>query len=349
MPTLPLFGSLFDTEDPRSEADLRAADDAAKRAKPEGQAGAPASKPEGQASAPASKPESADEKPADEKTPARTTRARAGSSAASSSAAPKTSEERVYRVSQLNRVVRSLLEDRFMNVWVEGELSDVKHAASGHVYATLNDEEEPSQIRVVIFKNDARRSKAKLEDGARVKLQGQLSLFTPRGSYQMIARIAVPYGLGELHAQFERVRVRLEADGLLAPERKRPLPLLPRVIGLVTSEHGAALHDIVRVAHQRSPVRLVLSPCLVQGAQAPQSIIDALEQVQRLPDLDIVIVGRGGGSAEDLVAWNDERLARAIARCRVPVVSAVGHEVDVSISDLVADVRAATPSNAAEL
>src|SRR6185436_18224860 len=134
---------------------------------------------------------------------------------------------------QLNRAVRSLLEERWASVWVEGELSDTMHAASGHVYFTLNDEAEPAQLRVVMFKNDARRSKAKLEDGARVKLQGQLSLFTPRGSYQLIARIAMPFGLGELHAQFERLRKKLEAEGLLAPERKRALPKLPRVLGVV--------------------------------------------------------------------------------------------------------------------
>ncbi|HEX2679056.1 MAG TPA: exodeoxyribonuclease VII large subunit [Polyangiales bacterium] len=257
--------------------------------------------------------------------------------------------EKVYRVSQLNRAVRGLLEDRFAQVWVEGELSDVTHAASGHVYFTLNDELEPAQLRVVMFKNDARRSKAKLEDGARVKLQGQLSLFTPRGSYQLIARIAMPFGLGELHAQFERLRKKLEAEGLLAPERKRALPKLPRVLGVVTSQHGAALHDILRVAHARCPLRVVVSPCLVQGNDAPRSIVRALEQVQRLRELDVVIIGRGGGASEDLLAFNDERVARAIAACRVPIVSAVGHEVDISIADLIADVRAATPSNAAEL
>ena len=257
--------------------------------------------------------------------------------------------DRVYRVSQLNREVRALLEQRWATLWVEGEVSDFMQAASGHVYFTLSDEAEPAQVRVVMFKNDARRSKAKLQNGARVKLQGQLSLFTPRGSYQLIARMALPYGLGELHAAFERVRKKLEAEGLLAPERKRPLPRLPRTIGLVTSRTGAAMHDVIRVAHSRCPVRIVLSPCLVQGTDAPQSIVAALRKIQRLPDIDLIIVGRGGGSAEDLIAFNDERVARAIAECRVPTVSAVGHEVDISIADLVADVRAATPSNAAEI
>jgi exodeoxyribonuclease VII large subunit len=259
------------------------------------------------------------------------------------------SEERVYRVAQLNRMVRVLLEDRWADVWVEGELSDVTNAGSGHVYFTLNDEQDQAQVRCVMFRSDARRSKAKLEDGARVKLRGSLSLFEPRGSFQLIARIALPQGLGEMHAQFEALRKKLEAEGLLAPERKRRLPKLPRTLGVVTSDSGAALHDIIRVASERCPLRIVISPCQVQGKDAPRSIVLALEAIQRLPQLDAVIVGRGGGAAEDLFAFNDERVARAIAACRVPVVSAVGHEVDVTIADLVADVRAATPSNAAEL
>lgn len=265
---------------------------------------------------------------------------------------PKSSQngdETVYRVAQLNRAVKTVLEAKWSSVWVAGELSDVTPAASGHVYFTLNDEREPAQVRVVMFRNDARRSKAKLENGSRVKLLGQVSLFTPRGSYQLIARIALPEGQGELHANFERVRLKLEAEGLLAPERKRALPHLPRVLGVVTSQSGAALHDIVQIANTRCPVRIVVSPCQVQGNDAPTSIVRALKLIQRVPHLDVVIVGRGGGASEDLVAFNDERVARAIAACAVPVVSAVGHEVDITIADLVADVRAATPSNAAEL
>jgi len=258
-------------------------------------------------------------------------------------------EDRVYRVSQLNRVVRGLLEQRWGSVWVHGEISDFSLSAPGHAYFTLNDEDEPAQLRCVLFRTDVQRSKARLENGARVRLRGQLSLFSPRGSFQMIARIALPEGLGELHAQFERVRRKLDAEGLLAPERKRALPHLPRVLGVVTSLHGAALHDIIRVVQARSPTRIVISPCTVQGASAPASIVHALGRIQKLRGLDALIIGRGGGSAEDLAAFNDERVARAIAACRVPVISAVGHEVDVTIADLVADVRAATPSNAAEL
>ena len=263
--------------------------------------------------------------------------------------APQNGDDTVYRVAQLNRAVRTVLEAKWANVWVSGELSDVTVATSGHVYFTLNDETEPAQVRVVMFRNDARRSKARLVDGSRVKLQGQVSLFTPRGSYQLIARLALPQGIGDLHANFERVRLKLEAEGLLAEERKRALPHLPRVLGVVTSRAGAALHDIVGCANTRCPVRIVVSPCQVQGNDAPASIVRALKLIQKLPELDVVIVGRGGGASEDLVAFNDERVARAIAACRVPVVSAVGHEVDITIADLVADVRAATPSNAAEL
>ena len=258
-------------------------------------------------------------------------------------------EERVYRVGQLNRIVRLQLEDRFRNVWVQGELTDVSRPSSGHVYFTLNDEEENAQVRGVMFRSDAQRAKAKLENGARVKLRGTLSLFEPRGSYQLIARLALPFGLGDLQAQFEAVRRRLDEEGLLAPERKRPLPSMPGTVGVVTSRTGAALHDIVVVSQQRCPTRLVVAPCVVQGAEAPLSIVAALQMIQTLPDLSVVIVGRGGGASEDLVAFNDERVARAIAGCRVPTISAVGHEIDVTIADLVADVRAATPSNAAEL
>jgi exodeoxyribonuclease VII large subunit len=174
-------------------------------------------------------------------------------------------------------------------------------------------------------------------------------LYTARGQFQLIARSAKLAGEGDLAAQFRKLLAKLEAEGLLDPERKRPLPELPRVVGVVTSRTGAAVRDIIRVASERCPVRIVVADCRVQGEEAPGSIVAALELIQRVEDLDVVIVSRGGGSAEDLWAFNDERVARAIASCRVPVVSGVGHEVDTTIADLVADQRAATPSNAAEL
>jgi exodeoxyribonuclease VII large subunit len=257
-------------------------------------------------------------------------------------------EERVFRVSEVNRAVRFTLEDSWANVLIEGELSDVRRA-KGHVYFTLNDEEDPAQLRGVMFQSDVRRTKAPLEDGARIRFRGTLSLYTARGQFQLIARSAKLAGEGDLAAQFRKLRAKLEAEGLLDPERKRPLPALPRVVGVVTSRTGAALRDIIRVARERCPVQILIADCRVQGDDAPGSIVSALELVQQVHDLDVVIVSRGGGSAEDLWAFNDEGVARAIAACRVPVVSGVGHEVDITIADLVADVRAATPSNAAEI
>ena len=258
-------------------------------------------------------------------------------------------EPRVFRVAEVNRAVRMQLEDGWRDVWIEGELSDVKRVGAGHVYFTLSDSEEPAQLRGVIFQSDARRAKANLETGEKVRFRGTLSVFEPRGTYQLIARIALPAGVGDLHAQFERLRKKLEAEGLLRPERKRPLPAFPRVIGLVTSLTGAAMHDVLRLAAERFPVRIVVADCRVQGPEAPSSIVAALSAIARLDGLGVVIVARGGGSQEELWAFNDERVARAIAACPVPVVNAVGHEVDVTIADLVADVRAATPSNAAEI
>lgn len=258
-------------------------------------------------------------------------------------------DDRALSVAGLNRAVRLGLENEFGDVLVVGEISDLTRAASGHLYFTLNDENEQAQVRVVMFKSDVRRSRATLESGARICVRGGLTLYEARGSYQLLARAAFPAGEGDLAAQFRKLLEKLSAEGLTAPERKRALPLLPRCIGLVTSEHGAAVHDVVRVALERCPVRIVLTPCLVQGEAAPATIVRALRAVQKIPELDVVILARGGGSSEDLWAFNDETVARAIAACRVPVVSGVGHEVDTTIADLVADVRAATPSNAAEL
>ena len=246
-------------------------------------------------------------------------------------------------------MVRYALEDSWSDIWIEGELSDVTRAASGHVYFTLNDERDVAQVRGVMFRNDARRARAQFRNGERVRLRGGLSLYEARGGFQLIARTALPAGLGDLAAQFEALRKKLEKEGLLDRARKRPLPRLPRTVGVVTSRSGAALHDIIRVAQGRCPVRLVVSDCRVQGEGAARSIVAALTAIQQLEQLDVVIVARGGGSAEDLWSFNDEQVARAIAACRVPVVSGVGHEVDITLADLVADSRAATPSNAAEL
>ncbi len=258
-------------------------------------------------------------------------------------------ERRILRVSEVNRLVRGTLEAQWPDVWIEGELSDVTRSPAGHVYFCLNDDKEAAQLRAVMFRSDARRARAKLARGEVVRVRGALTLYEPRGTFQLIARVALPAGEGDLHAQFERIRRKLEAEGLLDPARKRKLPAMPAVVGVVTSAAGAAMHDVIRVARGRCPVRIVVADCRVQGQDAPASIVRALHDIQRLEELDVVIVGRGGGSQEDLWAFNHESVARAIAECRVPTVSAVGHEVDVTIADLVADVRASTPSNAAEL
>lgn len=256
--------------------------------------------------------------------------------------------EPVFRVSEVNRAVRFMLEGNWPSVLIEGELSDVRRA-KGHVYFTLNDEEDPAQLRGVMFQSDVRRTKTALQDGARVRFRGKLSLYTARGQFQLIARSARAAGQGDLAEQFRKLRAKLEAEGLLDPARKRPLPRLPRVVGVVSSRTGAALHDIMRVTAQRCPVRLLVADCRVQGEDAPRSIVAALQLIQRVDDLDVVIIARGGGSSEDLWAFNDESVARAVAACRVPIVSGVGHEIDITVTDLVADARAATPSNAAEL
>jgi exodeoxyribonuclease VII large subunit len=256
--------------------------------------------------------------------------------------------EPVFRVAEVNRAVRFMLEGNWPSILIEGELSDVRRA-KGHVYFTLNDEDEPAQLRGVMFQSDVRRTRAELKDGARIRFRGKLSLYTARGQFQLVARSAQPIGQGDLAEQFRKLRAKLEAEGLLDAETKRPLPQLPRVVGVVSSRSGAALRDIMRVAAHRCPVRILVADCRVQGEDAPRSIVSALELVQRVDDLDVVIIARGGGSAEDLWAFNDESVARAVAACRVPIVSGIGHEIDFTITDLVADARAATPSNAAEM
>jgi exodeoxyribonuclease VII large subunit len=257
--------------------------------------------------------------------------------------------ERVFRVGEINRSVKGLLERTHGDLWLEGEVSDVRRSGPGHVYFVLKDEQEMAQLSCVMFQSDVRRARATLERGAVVRLRGCLSIHEPRGTFQLIARIALPAGRGDLHAQFERLRRKLAQEGLFAPERKRALPRIPRVVGVVTSTRGAAMHDIVRVARGRYPVRIVVAHCRVQGDEAPREIVEALINLQRHPAVEVIIVARGGGSGEDLWAFNHEAVARTIAECRVPTVTGIGHQVDLTIADLVADARASTPSNAAEL
>jgi exodeoxyribonuclease VII large subunit len=251
-------------------------------------------------------------------------------------------------VSELTARLKNTVESTFNGVAVEGELSNCKQWSSGHLYFTLKDDR--AQLRGVMFRTTVMRLKFKPEDGMRVIVRGRLSVYEQKGEYQIVADQFEPSGAGALQLAFEQLKKLLHSEGLFDAARKRALPVLPRRIGVVTSLDGAAVRDIVRVLTQRHPdARIVIRPARVQGEGAAADLIRALRAIVAVPEIDVVIIGRGGGSAEDLWAFNDEKLARAIAGCPVPVISAVGHEVDFTICDFVADVRAATPSNAAEI
>ncbi len=255
----------------------------------------------------------------------------------------------VWPVSELTAQVRETLEANpvFADLWVQGEVSSSHTSAAGHTYFTLQD--GSSRLACVLFRRQGLRLDAP-EQGRLYVVRGSLTVYEAGGQYQLIVSDHRPAGLGDLFMQFQRLKARLEAEGLFAAERKRPLPEWPTRIGVVTSAQGAALHDLCQVIGRRYPlVELVVAPSLVQGAAAPAAVVRALAALNAQPDLDFVIVARGGGSVEDLWAFNDERVARAIAASRLPVVSAVGHEVDFTITDGVADVRAPTPSAAGEM
>ncbi len=254
-------------------------------------------------------------------------------------------------VAELGRAIKSALGTEFAaSVWVEGEVIGARPAASGHMYFSLKDESEDAAIDVAMYKASITpAARALIADGARVRLRGKPSFWAPRGRLQFIAEKAEAIGRGALLEALERLKAKLTAEGLFAAERKRPLPHDPRVIGVVTSAGGAVIHDIRKVAFRRGNARILLAPALVQGAGAAESIARALKMLERVAEVDVIIVGRGGGSSDDLSAFNDEALVRAIVACRVPVVSAVGHEVDMSLADFAADARAATPSQAAEM
>jgi len=251
-------------------------------------------------------------------------------------------------VSQLNRQVKFLLENQYPAVPVSGELSNVARPASGHLYFTLKD--GTAQVRCAMFRSSLQRSSYKPKEGDQVIVRGRVSLYEGRGDYQIIVSSMQPEGEGALQQAFFQLKERLEKEGLFGAEHKQPLPEHIRTLGVVTSRTGAALHDILTVLKRRFPaMAIILYPVAVQGEEAPGQIVRAIEIANRLNQVDALIVGRGGGSLEDLWSFNEEVVARAIFNSRLPIVSAVGHEVDVSISDFVADVRAATPSQAAEL
>jgi exodeoxyribonuclease VII large subunit len=258
---------------------------------------------------------------------------------------------RTFSVAELGRTIRKKLEDGFRApVWVEGEVVNAKPAASGHVYFTLKDAEEEATLDVAIYKSSLTpRTRAFIQDGKCVRLRGRPQFWPPRGRLQFIADLAQLAGRGALLEALEKLKAKLTAEGLFAQERKRALPQTPRIVGVVTSASGAVIHDIAKVAFRRGGANILLAPALVQGAGAAESVMRAIAALERVRGVDVIIVGRGGGSSDDLQTWNDEALVRMIASCSVPVVSAVGHEVDVTLADFAADARAATPSQAAEM
>ena len=255
-----------------------------------------------------------------------------------------------YSVSQLNGHIRRLIDGdpALRDVWVEGEVSNFSRATSGHCYFTLKD--AGGQIRCVMWRSDANRQSQLPTDGDFVLSHGHVGLYEVRGLYQLYVDQIRRAGIGDLYERFERLKAQLEAEGLFAPERKQPLPSFPQVIGVVTSPAAAALRDILHVLDRRFPLaEVLLSPTPVQGDTAPPQIVAAIETLNERDDVDVIIVARGGGSLEELWAFNEEAVARAVAASRIPVICGVGHETDFSLADLAADVRAPTPSAAAEL
>jgi exodeoxyribonuclease VII large subunit len=262
---------------------------------------------------------------------------------------PEPAERRkVFSVSELTRIIKRHLEGEFFDVWVVGEISNLKQPSSGHLYFTLKDER--SQIPAVLFRSARRYLKFRPADGTEVLARGPLTVYEPRGAYQIQVEWMEPRGKGALQLAFEQLKEKLKKEGLFDAERKKPLALLPQRIGIVTSPTGAAVRDICRILHTRFPnLEVVIYPAQVQGDLAAAEIAQGVRILNRLGGFDALIVGRGGGSLEDLWPFNEESVARAIAASKIPVISAVGHEVDFTIADFVADVRAPTPSAAAEM
>jgi exodeoxyribonuclease VII large subunit len=266
---------------------------------------------------------------------------------------PKEATRRVFSVSELTADIRRLLERSLGQLWVAGEITNCRAQSSGHVYFTLKD--AGAQISAVLFRGDSVANRQALQDGQKVILKGELSVYEPRGQYQLHVLAIEPQGVGALQAAFEKLKQKLAAEGLFATERKRPLPRYPQRIGLVTTPTGAALRDVLRAVQRRHPaLDIIIAPCAVQGAGAAGEIAAALAMLNEWTlragqKLDAILLTRGGGSLEDLWAFNEEIVARAIVQSAVPVVSAVGHEIDFTISDLAADLRAATPTAGAEI
>ncbi len=257
-------------------------------------------------------------------------------------------ERKIFTVSELSLEIKNLLEKKFPDVWVTGEVSNYRGATSGHLYFTLKD--ASAQIRAVCFRNQARYLKFKPQDGISVIARGHLSVYEARGEYQLYVDYLEPAGIGALQLAFEQLKQKLAAEGLFDPARKKPLPVLPRAIGVVTSPTGAVVRDILRILKRRfRNMNVTVYPVKVQGEGAAEEIAEGIGYFSKHPIVDVLIVARGGGSLEDLWAFNEEVVARAIAASQIPVISAVGHETDFTIADFVADLRAPTPSAAAEL
>jgi exodeoxyribonuclease VII large subunit len=257
-------------------------------------------------------------------------------------------ERKIYSVSDLTARIRDLLAKNFTDTIVQGEISNCRPAASGHIYFTLKDEK--AQIRCVFFKSQQRGMRFRPEDGLKVTVRGSISVYEARGEYQIYVESMEPLGRGALQLAFEQLKKRLEEEGLFEAARKKPLPLLPSRVGLITSPTGAAVRDVVRILKRRFPnVHLTLYPVRVQGEGCAEQIIEALRYFHKRGAADVILLVRGGGSLEDLCGFNEEALARAICGCAIPIITGVGHETDFTIADFVADVRASTPSAAAEL
>ncbi|HET8701334.1 MAG TPA: exodeoxyribonuclease VII large subunit, partial [Nitrococcus sp.] len=253
----------------------------------------------------------------------------------------------VYTVSRLNQEVRLLLEQALPLLWVEGEISNLSQPRSGHLYFTLKD--EAAQVRCAMFRNRGLYLRFQPKESLHVLVRARISLYAPRGDFQLIVEHMESAGDGALRRAFEALKSRLAKEGLFAAEHKRPLPALPRRLGIITSPSGAALHDVLTVLRRRFPaIRVLVYPVTVQGAQAPREIAAMIRLAAHRREVDALLLTRGGGSLEDLWAFNDEAVARAVYDCTLPIVSAVGHEIDTTIADLVADQRAPTPSAAAE-
>jgi len=257
-------------------------------------------------------------------------------------------ETQIYTVSKITQLIKENLEANFENIWIEGEISNLKIPSSGHIYFTLKD--ELAQMQAVIFKTQRRLIRFDVKDGLSVIVNGKISVYELRGLYQIVIEYIEPKGIGALQLAFEQLKAKLAAEGLFDERFKKKLPRFPKKIGLITSPTGAAIRDILQVINRRfTNVHILIYPVKVQGNEAPYEIAQGIEELNKFDDIDVLIVGRGGGSIEDLWAFNEEVVARAIFASRIPIISAVGHEIDYTISDFVADFRAPTPSAAAEL